>query len=348
MGEPVKVVVVDDSALIRRLLTELLNQDADIHVVASAVDAYDARDKIKATNPDVVTLDIEMPHMDGLSFLAKIMALRPMPVVMISTLTENGAAATLEALELGAVDYIPKPKMGQAELLSANSDHLCRVVKNAARAKVRQPGTAPPAKRIKPVTHLSGNIDVIAIGASTGGVEALRKIISGLPTGLPPIVITQHMPAGFTGKFAERLNNISDLTVTEALDNVCLQPGCVYVAPGNKHLVLRGRRDALTALPEDSAPISGHKPSVDVMFRSVAETVGGSGLGIILTGMGRDGAQGLLRLSENGGVTIGQDEQSSVVYGMPKAALQVGAVQKQVSLSMLAAEIVSVCQSKRL
>ena len=347
MEEPIKVVVVDDSALIRQLLTDLLDQDDDIEVVATAVDAYDARDKIKATNPDVITLDIEMPHMDGLSFLAKIMALRPMPVVMVSTLTEKGATATLEALEIGAVDYIAKPKVDQIELLSAHRDHLCRVVKNAARAKISSPVAAPPPKRIKPVAQLSGNIDMIAIGASTGGVEALREIISSLPTGLPPIVVTQHMPATFTGKFAERLNSISDLTVTEALDGIRLEPNCVYVAPGSKHLVLRGKRNQLTASLDDSAPMSGHKPSVDVMFRSVADAVGGAGLGIILTGMGRDGAQGLLRISENGGVTIGQDEQSSVVYGMPKAAFQVGAVQKQVSLPMLAEEIVGVCQSKR-
>ncbi|MBI1686901.1 protein-glutamate methylesterase/protein-glutamine glutaminase [Caulobacter hibisci] len=339
----IRVLVVDDSATMRGLITAALNRDPEIEVVGAAGDPFEARGMIKALNPDVVTLDIEMPNMNGIEFLEKIMRLRPMPVVMVSSLTQAGAEMTLRALELGAVDCVGKPTTatGTAEALA----EVAEKVRTAARASVRTKADAAP------VTARRGNYlpsgDVVSIGSSTGGVEALLAILTQFPETCPPTVITQHMPATFTASFAARLDRASGAKVQEATDGALLEPGKVYVAPGGAtHLeVVRsaGLRCRLTA----GDPVSGHRPSVDVLFRSVAQAVGEKAVGAILTGMGRDGAQGLLQMRQAGARTVGQDEASCVVYGMPRAAFEIGAVEKQVSLSSIGQSILDLASARR-
>lgn len=339
----IRVLVVDDSATMRGLITAALNRDPEIEVVGAAGDPFEARGMIKALNPDVVTLDIEMPNMNGIEFLEKIMRLRPMPVVMVSSLTQAGAEMTLRALELGAVDCVGKPTSatGTAEALAEVADK----VKTAARASVRTKADAAPAAARRANYVPTG--DVVAIGSSTGGVEALLAILTQFPETCPPTVITQHMPATFTASFAARLDRASGAKVQEAVDGAVLEPGKVYVAPGGAtHLeVVRsaGLRCRLTA----GDPVSGHRPSVDVLFRSVAQAVGDKAVGVILTGMGRDGAQGLLQMRQAGARTLGQDESSCVVYGMPRAAYEIGAVEKQVSLSSIGQSILDLASVRR-
>jgi two-component system chemotaxis response regulator CheB len=339
----IRVLVVDDSATMRGLITAALNRDPGIEVVGAAGDPFEARGMIKALNPDVVTLDIEMPNMNGIEFLEKIMRLRPMPVVMVSTLTQAGAEMTLRALELGAIDCVAKP----ADALGTQ-DALAEIVvkvKIAARASVRTKADMAPASARKAGYMPSG--DVVAIGSSTGGVEALLQILTLFPETCPPTVITQHMPATFTASFAARLDRASGARVQEATDGALLEPGKVYVAPGGAtHLeVVRsaGLRCRLVA----GDPVSGHRPSVDVLFNSVANAVGDKAVGAILTGMGRDGAQGLLALRKAGAKTLGQDEQSCVVYGMPRSAFEIGAVEKQVSLSSMGQSILDLASARR-
>ena len=339
----IRVLVVDDSATMRSLITAALNRDPEIEVVGGAGDPFEARGMIKALNPDVVTLDIEMPNMNGIEFLEKIMRLRPMPVVMVSSLTQAGAEMTLRALELGAVDCVGKPTTatGTAEALV----EVAEKVKTAARASVRTKADAAPAPTRRGAYLPSG--DVVAIGSSTGGVEALLTILSQFPETCPPTVITQHMPATFTASFAARLDRASAAKVQEAVDGAPLEVGKVYVAPGGAtHLeVVRsaGLRCRLVA----GDPVSGHRPSVDVLFRSVAQAVGDKAVGAILTGMGRDGAQGLLQMRQAGARTVGQDEASCVVYGMPRAAHEIGAVEKQVSLSSIGQSILDLASARR-
>jgi two-component system chemotaxis response regulator CheB len=346
MRKPVRVLIVDDSALIRQLLTTLLSADPEIEVVGTADDPYVARDRIKALNPDVITLDVEMPHMDGITFLRKIMALRPMPVIMISTLTQAGADITLEALEIGAVDFIAKPSNDAAHALPALAGELQAKVKAAARTRIaaRAAMVAAPARKI--TRSVPSNGKIVAIGASTGGVEALKAVLMNLPADCPPIVITQHMPPRFTAAFAQRLNRECAMTISEAADQDIIEPGHVYIAPGSHHLqVVKTGADYRCAL-DDGPPVTGHRPSVDVLFRSVARTVGKSAIGVILTGMGKDGADGLLELRNAGGQTIGQDEASSLIYGMPHVAFERGGVMRQCPLNQVADAILDACEGK--
>ena len=341
----ITVLIVDDSALIRKIFTEILSEHPQIEVIGTASDPLEAREKIKQLNPDVLTLDIEMPKMDGISFLEKIMALRPMPVIMVSTLTQKGAEATIRALEIGAVDYLAKPVSNHNhDTLGALKDELTSKVINAASAHFRSKIIAQSSTIIKFTPPISGNKKIIAIGASTGGVEALRDLFVRLPANCPPIVITQHMPEHFTKSFAARLDNISQLRVEEASNHARLKDGHAYIAPGGLHLkILRLGADFVCKL-EDSQSVSGHKPSVDVLFNSVAEAVGERAVGVILTGMGKDGAEGMLAMKKAGSYNIGQDEASCVVYGMPKVAYILGGVDIQAPLNKIAETMLRYCE----
>ena len=334
----VKVLIVDDSATIRHLLSEILSRDPGIEVVGQAPEPHVAREMIKALNPDVLTLDVEMPGMNGLEFLDRIMRLRPMPVVMVSTLTARGTEVTLDALAMGAVDYFAKPVRDAARFLNDAADELIRKVKAAASAQVR-PRAAPrsaPVQDTAPFAHR-----VIAIGASTGGVEAL---LSHFPADCPPTVITQHMPAGFTASFAARLDKLCAPRVAEAAEGAVLSPGQVWLAPGGAaHLEITGRSQWRCRLIAGGAT-SGHRPSVDRLFHAVAACAGPRAVGAILTGMGRDGANGLSALRANGADTIGQDEATSIVYGMPRAAQECGAVMRQLPLEKIGPEILRLCR----
>ena len=334
----VKVLVVDDSATMRSLISAVLRRDPEIEVVGTAEDPLDARTKIKELNPDVLTLDVEMPNMNGLDFLEKIMRLRPMPVVMVSTLTQAGTDVTLAAMEIGAVDAVSKPAVG-VPAAEAFAD-LADKVKSAARARVRP--LEPRNVQAHQGAYHADPQHVLAIGSSTGGVEALLTIISGFPRDCPATVITQHMPATFTRSFATRLDKMTEATVSEAVDGAPLQTGHVYLAPGGAyHLTVSGGRCRLVA----ADPVNGHRPSVDVLFESVAR-LGRPMTGVILTGMGKDGARGLKTMRDAGARTIGQDEASCVVYGMPKAAFEVGAVERQLPLSRIATAILDSCALK--
>jgi two-component system chemotaxis response regulator CheB len=335
----VRVLVVDDSPTMRGLITAALRRDPEIDVIGSAADPLEARALIKELNPDVITLDVEMPNMNGLEFLEKIMRLRPMPVVMVSTLTQAGAEITLEALEMGAVDAVGKPGAGvtAAEAFA----ELTLKVKTAARSRVRARG---PVETSRPRDgYRAAGDHILAIGASTGGVEALLSIISAFPADCPATVVTQHMPATFTASFAARLNKASAATVTEAVDGALMMPGHVYIAPGGlTHLEVIGTTPRCRL--SDGDTVSGHRPSVDVLFRSVAR-LRRPMTGVILTGMGRDGAQGLLEMREAGAHTVGQDEASSVVYGMPRVAHEIGAVERQLPLSRISSAILDLCSA---
>ena len=334
----IKVLVVDDSVLVRVLLTELLGGDAEIEVVGAAPDPLVARDKIKALNPDVVTLDIEMPHMDGLSFLEKIMTLRPMPVLVVSSLTQKGTDAALRALELGAVDYLAKPLRDLRHGMVDLRDELVAKVKAAARARPRPFGGT--ARKPLVLHRPSSQPRIVAIGASTGGVEALHELLTAMPATAPAMLVTQHMPSGFTASFANRLDGVCAMTVTEAVDGEPVAAGHVYIAEGSRHLELARSGTMWICRSRHGPPVGGHVPSVNVLFRSVAANAGASATGVILTGMGGDGAEGLLAMRQAGARTLGQDEASCVVYGMPKVAKLMGAVQRELPLSRLAGEIV--------
>ncbi len=341
---PIKVIVVDDSALMRQILTEMLNGADDIKVIAAAPDPIVARDLIKIHSPDVMTLDVEMPKMDGLVFLERIMTLRPMPVIMVSTLTSHGAESTLRALELGAVDYVTKPTSNLQKGMQGLAEELRSKVRVAAKARLRAhviQHRPTYDKKDVPVTTATTPVDrIIAIGASTGGVEAITEVLSGLPPESPPIIITQHMPEKFTASFAQRLNTITPLRVSEARDAERLLPGHVYIAPGGYHLELNKVAGNYTCKVHQGDLVSGHRPSVDVLFRSVARAASRQSIGVILTGMGKDGAEGLLAMRQAGAQTIGQDESSCVVYGMPKVAFDIGAVETQVSLKDVSKQLV--------
>jgi two-component system chemotaxis response regulator CheB len=327
---PVRVLIVDDSATMRALIRRTLSADPAIQVVGEAGDPLEARTAIKALEPDVVTLDIEMPNMNGIEFLERLMRLKPLPVIMVSTLTQRGAEATLAALERGAIDCVGKPVAGGGEGFA----ELAEKVKAAAGARVFA-STAALAPRASTGAPYSGASRVVCIGASTGGVEALIRTIGQFPANCPPTLITQHMPANFTASFAARLDRHCDATVTEAVDAAELKSGHVYLAPGGTaHLSLTpsGRHCRV----QHGEPVSGHRPSVDVLFRSAAAALGGRAVGVILTGMGRDGAAGLLAMRQAGAATLGQDEATCVVYGMPRAAAEIGAVERQLPLDRIA------------
>ncbi|MBL4666808.1 MAG: chemotaxis response regulator protein-glutamate methylesterase [Sneathiella sp.] len=342
LNKKIKVLIVDDSALIRQILTAMLSSDPGIEVVGAAPDPVTARQMIRTLNPDVLTLDIEMPKMDGIEFLEKIMALRPMPVVMISSLTQQGAEVALRALEIGAVDYIAKPTSDVKIGLKGKAAEVISKVKTAARAKVSTRANKSPASQSDiSYSNYKSTEQVILIGASTGGVEALREIIISLPSNSPAVLVTQHMPATFTSSFANRLDGISKVTVAEACPNQRVLPGHVYIAPGGRHLELARSGANYICHIHDNDPVSGHKPSVNVLFESAAKVAGSNAIGVILTGMGKDGAEGLLSMRQAGAHTIGQDEASCVVYGMPKAAFELGAVNQQYPISVMASAIFS-------
>lgn len=336
----IKVLVVDDSALIREVLSRMLARDGDIQVVGTAVDPMDAREKIKQLNPDVVTLDIEMPNMNGLQFLDKLMRLRPTPVVMVSTLTKKGASETLLALELGAVDFVAKPSAEFEGGLDAFGANLRDKIRAAAKSDVRGRAVGKAeASKVALKTAAAPTGALIAIGASTGGVEAIRTVLTQMPVDCPPIVIAQHMPPGFTQRFAARLDEVCGLTVVEAEDRMVLQQGHAYVAKGDYHLrVERTSGQLKTRLTHDELE-SGHRPSVDVLFESVAKSVGAMAVGAILTGMGRDGARGLKMMRDAGAYTVGQSQASALVYGMPRVAFEEGAVIEQAPVEAIAGRL---------
>lgn len=335
----IKVLIVDDSALIREVLSRTLGKDGDIHVVGTAEDPIDAREKIKTLNPDVVTLDIEMPNMNGLQFLDKLMRLHPLPVVMVSTLTTKGASETLLALELGAVDFVAKPNATLAGGLDAFGENLRQKVRAASHSDVKSRSTRAASPVVTVRTAAAPRGSLIAIGASTGGVEAIRVVLSTMPTDCPPIVIAQHMPPGFTSRFAARLDEVTDLKVVEAEDRMPLDNGHAYVARGDHHLRVERSSGQLKCRLTQDELASGHRPSVDVLFESVAKTVGPMAVGAILTGMGRDGARGLKMMRDAGAYTVGQSQGSALVYGMPRVAFEEGAVIEQAAVEGITARL---------
>ena len=354
---PIKTLIVDDSALVRKLLTEMLSRDREIEVVGTAADPYAAREKIKQLNPDVITLDVEMPRMDGITFLENLMRLRPMPVVMVSSLTQHGADITLRALELGAIDFVAKPKIDVAGSLASYADELISKIHMAASARVNPRGSAAkPAISLRVDERYSADAvlpavskrrvlrttdRIIAIGASTGGTEAIREVIEALPADAPAVVISQHIPAAFSKPFAERVNRASAMSVCEAQDGQYILPGHVYIAPGDRHLLVERDGARYRCRLSEGPPVNRHRPSVDVMFRSVAQNVGPNATGVILTGMGDDGARGLKEMLDAGAGTIAQDEASSVVWGMPGAAVKLNAADHVLPLHRIPAQILA-------
>lgn len=341
----IKVLIIDDSALIRQLMSKILSDDPEIEVVGTAQDPLVARDKIKQLNPDVLTLDVEMPRMDGVTFLRNLMRLRPMPVVMVSTLTESGADVTLEALELGAVDYVSKPKVNVKEEMLAYAAEITLKVKTAAKAKVRGLNAAMPKSTLanKPAltpSNFKTTDMVIAIGASTGGTEAIKEVLCQLPATCPGIVITQHIPEAFSLSFSSRLDKHSAMKVHHATDGQQILPGHAYVAPGNRHLevVRDGARFICRLLDTDK--VNRHKPSVEVMFNSVAKNVGKNAMSIMLTGMGNDGSEAMGTMKAAGAPTIAQDQATSVVWGMPGEAVKKGHADFVLPLHNIADKIV--------
>ncbi|MBE0495344.1 MAG: chemotaxis response regulator protein-glutamate methylesterase [Campylobacterales bacterium] len=335
------VLVVDDSATARAVLSSILLSDPEIQSVDTAPDAYIARDKMLAKKPDVVCLDVEMPRMDGITFLRKLMKHMPTPVVMVSSLTTQGARTTLDALEAGAVDFIPKMHSNLYEGKSAIEAELLMKVKAAARAKVAPKLTPPKPQERLLYQSFTTTQKLIAIGASTGGTEALKEVLIRLPANAPSVLVAQHMPASFTKQFADRLNALCAVEVKEAQSGDTLGVGKVFIAPGDKHMVLRRSGARYYVEVGEGKKVSGHRPSVDVLFNSVAKVAGDNAIGVLLTGMGSDGARGLLALHETGAITPGQDEASCVVYGMPKVAYELGALSAQVPLSKMAARILT-------
>ena len=336
-----RVLVIDDSALVRSLLTEIINREPDMVTVGAARDPLQAREMIRAMDPDVLTLDVEMPRMDGLDFLERLMRLRPTPVVMVSTMTERGAEITLRALELGAVDFVAKPKLDIAASLREAGADLCEKIRVASQAQMRRAAARPPlaangAVAPKPRCASISTEKLIAIGASTGGTEAIREVLTRLPADAPGILIAQHMPPGFTRSFAKRLDGLCRISVTEAVDGERVRSGHAYIAPGDRHLTLaRSGADYVIAL-DDSPEVNHHKPSVDVLFASVARHAGVNACGVMLTGMGKDGARGMLAMKQSGAVNLAQDEASCIVFGMPREAIAVGAVDEVVPLVRIA------------
>ncbi|MDP2694585.1 MAG: chemotaxis response regulator protein-glutamate methylesterase [Gallionella sp.] len=355
----IKVLIVDDSAVVRQVLSAALAEDPSIEVIGAASDPVFAMERMRAQWPDVIVLDVEMPRMDGITFLKKIMAERPTPVVICSTLTDKGAATTMQALEAGAFSIITKPKMGLKQFLQDSSEDLVSTVKAAAhanprklvpRASVVAVALSPPPPKLSAdailsaATHTSHAMAettdrVVAIGTSTGGTQALETVLTALPRVCPGIVIVQHMPEKFTGAFAARLNDLCQIEVREAKNSDRVLPGLALIAPGGRHMLLKRNGAQYHVEIVDGPPVSRHRPSVDVLFRSVSKVAGKNALGIIMTGMGDDGAAGLLEMRNEGALTIGQDEQTCVVYGMPKEALKRGAVIKTLPLGAIAGAI---------
>ncbi|MFP4208645.1 MAG: chemotaxis response regulator protein-glutamate methylesterase [Wenzhouxiangella sp.] len=340
----VRVLIVDDSALVRTILTRVLDSDPEIEVVGTAPDPFVARDKIKQLNPDVITLDIEMPRMDGITFLKNLMRLRPMPVVMVSTLTQHGADATLKALALGAVDYVGKPQADVGEKLGEYAEELIEKVKSAASSRPRTLRVTPPPRieRFTPATRR-----LVVMGASTGGTQAVREILEVLPASAPPIVIAQHIPASFSKPFAERLDQHSAMTVCEAEDGMRIKPGHAYIAPGDRHLGVGRSGLEWVCQVHDGKRVNRHRPSVDVLFLTAARHVGKHAIGVLLTGMGDDGARGLKAVRDAGAQTLVQDEATSVVWGMPGAAVRLGASDQVLPLGDIAQALLALAAAER-
>ena len=339
-----RVVVVDDSALVRGLLAEIINRQADMQCVGAASDPYAAREMIRNLDPDVITLDVEMPRMDGIDFLGKLMRLRPMPVLMVSTLTERGAEVTLRALELGAVDFVAKPKLGVADGLQALAEDIAEKIRIAARAQVRRAGaprddTAVHEAPAPSLGRLSTE-KLIFIGASTGGTEATKELLLGLPSDAPAVLITQHMPPGFTASYAARLDGLCRLRVKEAADGERVLPGHAYIAPGGLHLAVERSGANYIARVREGEPVNRHKPSVEVLFRSAAQVVGPNAFGVMLTGMGADGAKAMREMRDAGSHNLCQDEASCVVFGMPREAIAAGAAHEVLPLQRIAARLI--------
>ena len=343
----IKVLIVDDSALIRSVMSEIINSQPDMEVVGAAPDPLVARDLIKQTNPDVLTLDVEMPKMDGLDFLEKLMRLRPMPVLMVSSLTERGSEITMRALELGAVDFVTKPKISIQSGMREYTDMIADKIRAAAKARVRArvlptapvAGAAADGNASTPLpalrSPLTSSEKLIIIGASTGGTEAIREFLMQMPSDCPGILITQHMPEGFTRSFARRLDTLCKISVQEAAGGERVLPGHAYIAPGHSHLTLtRSGANYMTKI-DQGEPVNRHRPSVDVLFRSAAEAAGKNAVGVILTGMGKDGAAGMLAMKAAGAYNFAQDEASCVVFGMPREAIAVGATHEVGALTAL-------------
>jgi two-component system chemotaxis response regulator CheB len=348
MAQPkIRVVVVDDSALVRNLLTEIINRQADMQCVGAAADPLVAREMIRAVNPDVITLDVEMPRMDGIDFLSRLMRLRPTPVVMVSTLTERGAEVTLRALELGAVDFVAKPKLGVADGLKRLADDITDKIRAAARAKVRRLAHAPAATAAggaaasappPPMGRLSTE-KLVFIGASTGGTEATKTVLMEFPADMPAVLITQHMPPGFTSSYAKRLDSLCQIRVKEAVDGERVLPGHGYLAPGGLHLSVERSGANYIARVRDGEPVNRHRPSVEVLFESAARTVGPNAVGIMLTGMGADGAQAMRAMRDAGSWNVCQDEASCIVFGMPREAIARGAAHEVLPLGRIAGAV---------
>lgn len=357
MSGKIKVLVVDDSALVRQTMTEILESDPQIEVMAAAADPFIAAERMKECIPDVITLDVEMPRMDGITFLQKIMSQHPIPVVMCSTLTESGSETAMKALEYGAVDIIVKPKMGTKQFIEESRVSICDAVKAAAMTKGRQRPVMPVSRQVAP--KLTADVimekpnskamvqtteKVVIVGASTGGTEALSVFLQMFPEDSPGIVIVQHMPEHFTAAFAKRLDSICRITVKEASDNDSVVRGRALIAPGNHHALLKRSGARYFVEIKDGPLVSRHRPSVDVLFRSAARYAGKNAVGVIMTGMGDDGARGMKEMYDAGAITIAQDEASCVVYGMPHEAVKLGGVHKTLSLSRIAGEVLRLCE----
>ena len=345
-----RVVVVDDSALVRSLLGEIINRQSDMECVGAAADPLVAREMIRNLNPDVITLDVEMPRMDGIDFLGKLMRLRPMPVVMVSTLTERGADVTMRALELGAIDFVAKPKIGVADGLKQLADDITDKIRVAKRAQVRRPSpsTASPTATghatgaALPIAQLGrlSTEKIVFIGASTGGTEATKEVLMSLPADCPAVMITQHMPPGFTRSYAARLDGLCRIRVAEARDGERVLPGHAYIAPGGLHLSVERSGANYIARVQDGEPVNRHKPSVEVLFKSAARTVGQNALAIMLTGMGADGAKAMKEMRDAGSYNLVQDEASCVVFGMPREAINAGAAHEVLPLGQISMKLI--------
>jgi two-component system chemotaxis response regulator CheB len=334
-SQPIRVLIVDDSASVRQILATILAEDPAIEVMGTASDPYAAARRLQNELPDVIILDIEMPRMDGITFLRKIMAQHPIPVIICSSLTVEGSNLMFEAFEAGAVDIVPKPRIDTRQALLECSGRLRDAVKSAEKKLTADVIIPPPVQsRARPATER-----IVCIGASTGGTEALADVLEALPANAPGILIVQHMPAGFTAAFANRLDGICQIRVKEAEDGEPVLPGWAYIAPGARHMLLQRTGLRYQIAIKDGPPVSRHRPSVDVLFRSAAQHAGANALGVIMTGMGDDGARGLLEMKKLGAVTRAQDEESCVVFGMPKEAIALGAAEKVVSLNQIAREI---------
>ncbi len=350
MASKTRVIVVDDSALVRSLLTEIINRQPDMECIGAANDPLQAREMIRSLNPDVITLDVEMPRMDGIDFLGRLMRLRPMPVVMVSTLTERGAEVTMRAFELGAVDFVAKPRIGLAAGIQQLAAEITDKIRVASKARVHRlaaatgaPGGQAPAaaERSAPLLGRLSTEKIIAIGASTGGTEAIREVLTPMPADSPAIVITQHMPPGFTTSFAARLDSLCQVTVKEAADGERILPGHAYIAPGGRQFHISRSGANYVAVVDDGPPVNRHKPSVEVLFKSVAALAGRNAVGVMLTGMGDDGASAMREMKDAGSYNFVQDEASCVVFGMPREAIARGAADEVLPVTQIAAALVS-------